>query len=445
MPPKKPPAPKKPAPKNPQPKQGGGKKGLVKTPPGQPLRAGCVAAPLPATFEKTDLGLPGFKFLESDIAVQAASAKDVAALVSELGGCLDENPKSLADQELLDQAGRTELMRLVDVHSTNENSKTVDLRVSITEDQLIEAIGAEATSRIFKIFDGRPNAIRLRKVEASKGESIAFHTDYSLKTMQIPLNSDTEYDGGRLVWVKNGRFEVPPRRAGSATIHTCGVVHAVTPMTSGVRYGLFLCKLPEDALDVDLTYLIAPTLAQLEFFPQALQLAHAASDAQLADLVGKYHTFMHEGAPEVAPSAEIDLIWRVHRLSPAAYASYRKQIKEGGDRCPSDEWVASLVAAVRRQATFMLKMLEEQSLGRASVDAIRAELENYKAFLGDAGKSEQELPVPSLLLDLVWHTHMMYPARYANECVRIAGRFIDHDDDHDRRSSTAMRLGTSDA
>ena len=109
---------------------------------------------------------------------------------------------------------------------------------------------------------------------------------------------------------------------------------------------------------------------------------------------------------------------------------YRARIEEASDDCPpNDEWVASLVAAVRRQATFMLKMLEEQSLGRVSVDTIRAELENYKAFLADAGQSEQELPVPNLLLDLVWHTHMLYPVRYANECVRIAGRFIDHDDD----------------
>ena len=91
--------------------------------------------------------------------------------------------------------------------------------------------------------------------------------------------------------------------------------------------------------------------------------------------------------------------------------------------------MASLVAAVRRQATFMLKMLEEQSLDRVSADTIRAELQNYKAFLAEAGKSEQELPVPNLLLDLVWHTHMLYPVRYGNECVRIAGRFIDHDDD----------------
>ena len=113
----------------------------------------------------------------------------------------------------------------------------------------------------------------------------------------------------------------------------------------------------------------------------------------------------------------------------ACVAQYRKRIEERSNYCPSDEWVASLVAAVRRQATFMLKMLEEQSLGRASVDTIRTELENYKAFLAEAGKSDQELPVPSLLLDLVWHTHMLYPTRYANECIRIAGRFIDHDDD----------------
>lgn len=224
-------------------------------------QVGCVAAPLPATFGETDLSLPGCKFLGS-VAVQAASAEDVAALVFELGGCLDEVPKSFPDRELLDQAGRANLMRLVDEHNTNDNSKTVDLRVPITEDQLIEAVGVDACSRIFTIFGGHPNAIRLRRVEASKGESVAFHTDYSLKTMQIPLNSDTEYDGGRLVWVQDGRFEVPPRHAGSATIHTCGVVHAVTPMTSGVRYGLFLCKLPEDALDVDLTYLVAPTLVR---------------------------------------------------------------------------------------------------------------------------------------------------------------------------------------
>lgn len=77
----------------------------------------------------------------------------------------------------------------------------------------------------------------------------------------------------------------------------------------------------------------------------------------------------------------------------------------------------------------MLKMLEEQSLGRVSADTVRSELQKYKRFLANAGKSDRQLPVSSLLLDLIWHTHMLYPARYANECVRIAGRFIDHVDE----------------
>jgi hypothetical protein len=56
-----------------------------------------------------------------------------------------------------------------------------------------------------------------------------------------------------------------------------------------------------------------------------LQLVQTASDAQLTDVVHRYDTFMQneEGSPEIAPSVEFDIIWRVHRLSPAAYASVR--------------------------------------------------------------------------------------------------------------------------
>ena len=56
-----------------------------------------------------------------------------------------------------------------------------------------------------------------------------------------------------------------------------------------------------------------------------------------------------------------------------------------------------------------------------------AELEPYRSFLQQAGSADEELPVPGLLLDLVWHTHMLHPQRYASECRRIAGRLVDHD------------------
>ena len=71
--------------------------------------------------------------------------------------------------------------------------------------------------------------------------------------MQIPLNGDGEYEGGRLVFATAGGsegssgaecaggFEAPRRPAGSATIHTHRAVHGVSALARGTRYGLYLC------------------------------------------------------------------------------------------------------------------------------------------------------------------------------------------------------------
>ena len=36
---------------------------------------------------------------------------------------------------------------------------------------------------------------------------------------------------------------------------------------------------------------------------------------------------------------------------------------------------------------------------------------------------------PGLMVDLVWHTHMQVPSRYKADCVRMAGRVVDHNDE----------------
>ena len=76
------------------------------------------------------------------------------------------------------------------------------------------------------------------------GRCIKFHTDRSLKTMQVPLNDETEYEGGRLVFATKDGLVYPPRPAGSATLHRNTIAHGVTTLTSGVRYGLFLLEDP---------------------------------------------------------------------------------------------------------------------------------------------------------------------------------------------------------
>ena len=43
--------------------------------------------------------------------------------------------------------------------------------------------------------------IKLRRTEAqTSAHCIAFHLDYSRRTMQVPLNGATEFEGGQLVY-----------------------------------------------------------------------------------------------------------------------------------------------------------------------------------------------------------------------------------------------------
>ena len=69
--------------------------------------------------------------------------------------------------------------------------------------------------------------------------------------MQVALNGEgggeDEYEGGTLVFVTGAGFEQPHRPAGSATTHDNTIVHGVTQLVSGVRYGLFLLQNKESS------------------------------------------------------------------------------------------------------------------------------------------------------------------------------------------------------
>ena len=58
----------------------------------------------------------------------------------------------------------------------------------------------------------------------------------------MSINSDQDYVGGQLMYLSEGKIHVPPRRPGTITLHENDIVHGVTQLVSGVRYGLFLLK-----------------------------------------------------------------------------------------------------------------------------------------------------------------------------------------------------------
>ncbi|KAG1754858.1 uncharacterized protein EDB91DRAFT_256703 [Suillus paluster] len=93
-----------------------------------------------------------------------------------------------------------------------------------------------------------------------------------------------------------------------------------------------------------------------------------------------------------------------------------------------------LVGAVLRQASFVKKMVDLgwTSPTYFSSDARSQLLVNsimkYHGFIGLMASSPREFFVPTLDIDLVWHTHQLKGTKYLTHCRRLVGRYVDHND-----------------
>ncbi len=117
--------------------------------------------------------------------------------------------------------------------------------------------------------------------------------------MQVALNAD--YGGGKLTFATVDGFVQPARPRGSATTHVNSLVHGMSALTLGVRYGLFLCD--TKGRGVDLSYRNAASRAQFDFFEQALALLAAATDAELQRIGHEYAVLLAEGGDGVRRGA----------------------------------------------------------------------------------------------------------------------------------------------
>ena len=117
----------------------------------------------------------------------------------------------------------------------------------------------------------------------------------------------------------------------------------------------------------------------------------------------------------------VEIVWRAHMLSPLRYAQRGKS----GDESSAVE----MVAAVRRQQGFMKTLLEYERVGLVSGESVHKAVGEYSAFLKRAGEEGEVGEEPTAMVDLVWHAHQQFADRYWGDCVRIAGRFVDHIDD----------------
>lgn len=96
----------------------------------------------------------------------------------------------------------------------------------------------------------------------------------------------------------------------------------------------------------------------------------------------------------------------------------------------SSPFSLDLVGAVIRQGTFVVKMDNINWLHSPNLEStVSRLLSKYSVFWKIMAGNPQHVAVPTLDVDLAWHTHQLTPKRYyAFSTSNTDGKFIDHDD-----------------
>jgi hypothetical protein len=88
-----------------------------------------------------------------------------------------------------------------------------------------------------------------------------------------------------------------------------------------------------------------------------------------------------------------------------------------------------LCGAVMRQGVFIDKMVKLDWLHSPSAPETMTRLINkYVNFMTLIKRYPKQIAVPTLDIDLAWHTHQLNPPSYYSYTTRATAKFIDHDD-----------------
>ncbi|KAB8664805.1 hypothetical protein FH972_026232 [Carpinus fangiana] len=96
----------------------------------------------------------------------------------------------------------------------------------------------------------------------------------------------------------------------------------------------------------------------------------------------------------------------------------------------SSPFALDLVGAVIRQGSFIEKMVNIDWLHSPTVAATASRvIQKYTRFMAILAANPAKMAVPTLDVDLAWHTHQLSPSAYYKYSIdKTKGTFIDHDD-----------------
>lgn len=172
-----------------------------------------------------------------------------------------ETFKFTRDRHLLCNESRIALSSFLDFMwektSRDFPAERVDMRLCVPDPQFIKLLDVLTHSNAIKVQmdlkqlwreiprsaqHGSDSKIALRMTKGPTNACINFHCDgaYATGTVQIALNDQSEYSGGRLCFFVNDQLFMLDRPAGSVCQHPRRVLHAVTALIAGTRKSLFV-------------------------------------------------------------------------------------------------------------------------------------------------------------------------------------------------------------
>jgi hypothetical protein len=116
-----------------------------------------------------------------------------------------------------------------------------------------------------------------------------------------------------------------------------------------------------------------------------------------------------------------------YRLQPNARIAVRKMMAHYWENF--SPFALDLSGAVMRQGIFTEKMVKIDWLhSPAATDTMGRLVTKYARFINIMATNPNNTAVPTLDIDLAWHTHQLSPANYYQYTVSKCQKFIDHDD-----------------
>jgi uncharacterized protein (TIGR02466 family) len=187
---------------------------------------------------------------EADLAA-IRSHGNVGADPAEADGRLIENVAALDPDQC------EALCRFAEAHMTSIVPDTVDdqpeYQVNLSVEDLAELLGREKVDELLKLPEalGAPGDLAtsdlyervdifLRMYSPQSRPYIAFHSDVCSYTVNIALNEDTSFAGGKLLALNGAALTAPSRAVGTALLHAGNLVHGVSKIESGTRYSLIM-------------------------------------------------------------------------------------------------------------------------------------------------------------------------------------------------------------